>query len=236
MKRVGRSVRDFSSKYWGTERGLTAMLVFLVLALFVGAPFATMGLVGPFLFDALFTLFLLSGVAAVSNRRLLMFAILAIAAVTVVVRWAGYLLPGAAMSIWDDALTILALTILAGLVLIRVFQPGPITSHRIQGAIAVYLLLGLIWMSAYKLLYQVIPGAFRFPEGDLSGLRFDHGLAYFSFVTLTTVGYGDITPAHPLARSLAMAEALVGQLYPAILIGRLVSMELTSRQERRRQK
>ena len=146
------------------------------------------------------------------------------------------LLPVAAIGISDDALTILALSILAVLVLIRVFRAGPITGHRIQGAIAVYLLLGLIWVSAYNLIHQTIPGAFRFPEGELSPLRFKHGLMYFSFVTLTTVGYGDITPAHPLARSLAMAEALVGQLYPAILIGRLVSMELTSRQEGRQQK
>ena len=232
MKRVGRSVRDLSSRYWGTERGLSAMLVFLVLALFVGAPLVAMGVVGPFLFDALFTLFLLSGVAAFSNRRLLMAGILTVVAVTVGVRWAGYVLPGTAMGIWDDVLTILALLILAALVLIQVFSEGPITSHRIQGSIAVYLLLGLMWMSVYRLLYQTIPGAFRFPEGDSSDLRVKSGLAYFSFVTLTTVGYGDITPAHPLARSLAMAEALVGQLYPAILIARLVSMELASRQRK----
>ena len=205
------------------------MLVFLVLALFVGAPLVAMGLTGPFLFDLLFSLFLLSGVAAFSNQRLLMAGILSVVVVTLGVRWAGYLLPGTAMGIWDDVLTILALLILAALVLIQVFREGPITSHRIQGSIAVYLLLGLMWMSAYRLLYQTIPGAFRFPEGDLSDLRIKSGLAYFSFVTLTTVGYGDITPAHPLARSVAMAEALVGQLYPAILIARLVSMELASR-------
>jgi voltage-gated potassium channel Kch len=61
------------------------------------------------------------------------------------------------------------------------------------------------------------------------GTRLTHGLAYYSFVTLTTVGYGDITPVHPVARSLAIAEALVGQLYPAILIARLVAMEIESR-------
>ena len=52
---------------------------------------------------------------------------------------------------------------------------------------------------------------------------------YFSYVTLTTVGYGDITPLYPVARTLAAAEALVGQLYPAILIGRLVSLQIASR-------
>ena len=60
-------------------------------------------------------------------------------------------------------------------------------------------------------------------------------LLYFSFVTLTTVGYGDITPLLPAARSLAISEALVGQLFPAVLIGRLVSMELLSRSRDSRQ-
>jgi hypothetical protein len=57
-------------------------------------------------------------------------------------------------------------------------------------------------------------------------------LIYFSFVTLTTVGYGDMAPIHPLTRSLATLEALVGQLYPAILIARLVSLELHARLDR----
>jgi len=60
-------------------------------------------------------------------------------------------------------------------------------------------------------------------------------LVYFSFVTLTTVGYGDITPVHPIVRSLSNLEALVGQLYPAILIGRLVAMELSARQSNSRE-
>ena len=55
---------------------------------------------------------------------------------------------------------------------------------------------------------------------------------YFSFVTLTTLGYGDTVPVHPVARSLAIAEALVGQLYPAILIGRLVSLQISARDGR----
>ena len=56
-------------------------------------------------------------------------------------------------------------------------------------------------------------------------------LAYFSYVTLTTVGYGDITPVHPTARMLAIGEALVGQLYPAVLIGRLVSLQISARRQ-----
>jgi voltage-gated potassium channel Kch len=73
----------------------------------------------------------------------------------------------------------------------------------------------------YELVGLMAPGAFSF--ADLGGpARPD--FAYFSFVTLTTVGYGDVTPVHPVARSLALVEALTGQLYPAILLARLVSL------------
>jgi Ion channel. len=94
--------------------------------------------------------------------------------------------------------------------------------HRVQGAVAVYLLFGLIWAFAYDFVILHAPQAFHADE-----LTVQHGpltptLIYFSFTTLTTVGYGDITPIHPIARSLAMLEAFVGQLFPAILIARLV--------------
>ncbi len=204
------------------------MLVFLVLAMFVGAPLLATGVTGPFLFELFFSLLLVSGVFAVSGRRLLTLGVSSVALLTLVVRWTGHW-PGSTVGIWDDALSIVSLSILTALVLTQVFRDGPITGYRIQGAIAVYLLLGLIWMSAYALLYRVLPGAFHFAGGPSSSPLLAHGLGYYSFVTLTTVGYGDITPVHPVARSLAMAEALVGQLYPAILIGRLVSMELASR-------
>jgi voltage-gated potassium channel Kch len=84
----------------------------------------------------------------------------------------------------------------------------------------------LIWAFAYGLVILHAPQAFHADE-----LTVQHGpltptLIYFSCATLTTVGYGDITPIHPIARSLAMLEAFVGQLFPAILIARLVAMEL----------
>jgi hypothetical protein len=205
------------------------MLVFLVLALFVGAPLVATDVVGVYLFDLFFSLLLLSGVYAISGRRLLTLGVSLVALLTLVVRWIGHLQPGSTMGIWDNVLSIVSLSTLTALVLTQVFRNGPITSYRIQGAIAVYLLLGLIWTSAYELAYRVLPASLYFQAGAAGGPRLVHGLVYYSFVTLTTVGYGDITPTHPVTRSLAMAEALVGQLYPAILIARLVAMELASR-------
>jgi len=96
-----------------------------------------------------------------------------------------------------------------------------VTAQRVQGAVAAYLLLGLAWAAAYAFVAALAPGAFATARPESTHSR---SYLYFSFVTLTTLGYGDITPVHHAARSLAMLEALTGQLYPAILIARLVTL------------
>jgi hypothetical protein len=109
-----------------------------------------------------------------------------------------------------------------------VFGPGKITSDRIAGAISVYLLMGILWSVAYGLIAEIDPGAF---SGVLSvasdGAGSLRDFAYFSFVTLTTLGYGDALPVNPLARTLAWMEAVFGQLFVAITIARLVSLQIS---------
>ena len=215
---------------WQSDKGLSAMLVFLCLALFVGAPLADAGSAGELAFDVLFSLLLVSGVVFVGKRRALD---------RIRRRPDGRnprpALGGAPVARLGDAaggasrFSIALLLILAALVLVQVFREGPITAYRIQGAIVVYLLVGFAWAAAYELVYRAWPGGFQFAQRGASDLRISHGLLYYSFVTLTTLGYGDITPVHPAARSLATGEALVGQLYPAILIARLVSMRISPR-------
>jgi hypothetical protein len=218
---------------WQTERGLSLMLVFLVLSLFVGAPLVAAGTVGPYLFDVLFSLLMVSGVVAVSQRKILRFTVSALAIATLVVRWWSYGARGTTSLLLGDALSIVSLSVLVAFVLVQVFREGPVTGYRIQGAIVVYLLLGLIFSSAYEIVERAVPDSFSYSSPGAAGsginFRLTHGLVYYSFVTLTTLGYGDITPVHPVARSLAVAEALIGQLYPAILIARLVSLEIESR-------
>jgi len=102
--------------------------------------------------------------------------------------------------------------------------------HRVMGGVAAYLLIGITWAFGYKLLMERRPDAIHFqssiagtPTGEPSRLIF------FSFATLTSVTYGDAYPIHRVARSLATAEALIGQLYPSILIATLVGMALKTR-------
>ena len=208
------------------------MLVFLCLALFVGAPISAIRGRGTFVFDIFFSLLLLSGVVTVARKTLATVATSALTVATLALRWAAETSELSILWPWGQALAILLLAIFTALVLVQVFQEGPITAYRIQGAIVVYLLMGLMWAAAYQLLARTWPAAFSFAQGPPTTAGSDYRMVYYSFITLTTIGYGDITPVHAVARSLAMAEGLVGQLYPAILIARLVSMELETRRRR----
>ena len=91
------------------------------------------------------------------------------------------------------------------------------------------MLFGVLWAHAYHIVAILQPGSFRGPTDGLANLP---GWAYYSYVTLTTVGYGDITPASQVARTLSVGEALAGQLYLAVLIARLVAMEIVFWQQK----
>jgi hypothetical protein len=121
---------------------------------------------------------------------------------------------------------IFALT-LGWIVARAVFGRGRVSYHRIIGAIFLYLLIALAFSSLFIFVGLSIPDAF-------SGIKFEDTpaltstLFYFSFVTLTSTGYGDLYPLHPIARSLCNLETILGQLYPATLLARLVSLETGS--------
>src|SRR6266851_997106 len=108
-----------------------------------------------------------------------------------------------------------------------VFGRGRATYHRILGAIVMYLGIGMIFVSLDIMLVQFVPDAFTHLSTDPFELR--QALTSFSFSTLTTSSFGDILPAHPIARSLANLEAICGQLFPAILLARVVGLHSSMR-------
>ncbi|WOO41972.1 potassium channel family protein [Rubellicoccus peritrichatus] len=106
-----------------------------------------------------------------------------------------------------------------------VLQAPKVTADIIAGSIAVYLLLGITWAAIYTGIDSLIPGSFNVsnpldPKADLTRPDF----LYFSFITLSTLGYGDIVPIKPLARSFAFMEAMVGVIYVAVFVGRIVAL------------
>lgn len=109
----------------------------------------------------------------------------------------------------------------------QVLFSGPIDGNKIVGAICIYMLMGLIWTLAYLGIVQAVPGAFNGLE-QLVWYENFADVAYYSFVTLTTLGYGDISPVVPIARFLVYMEAIVGVFYMAILVASLVGIRLSA--------
>jgi voltage-gated potassium channel Kch len=186
------------------------------------------GVLQPFVFS----LVLVSGISATLRDRRISVLAGVLVAVSLAMRWANHVHPSLALERTDTVSSLGSALVLTALILVGVFRPGTINMHRIQGAIAVYLLLAYAWAFAYKLVALGDPNAFSFPSSELARHQLLPRLTYFSTVTLTTVGYGDITPVSPVARSLASLEAFTGQLFPAILLARLVSLELIHRAQR----
>jgi len=106
-----------------------------------------------------------------------------------------------------------------------VFAPGRITYHRVMGAVLLYLAIGLTFATIYTFVVLFIPGSFQGIEVTDSA-NFLSTMIYLSFGTLSTAGAGDITAMHPIARSITNIEAMVGQLYPATLLARIVTLEI----------
>jgi hypothetical protein len=110
------------------------------------------------------------------------------------------------------------------MVLLKVFEDGRITTHRVVGSIVVYMLFANVWSLIYYFLYLNFPESINIPEVYVKTGVPPSVFLYFSYTTLSTTGYGDVLPVSALARTLAIIEQLVGVLYPVVLIGRLVSL------------
>lgn len=109
----------------------------------------------------------------------------------------------------------------------HVLRARVVSPRLVVAAIGLYLLSGVTWAFGFQAIESFLPGAFVGAEEGAKATASD--LYYLSFVTLTTLGYGEISPVHPLARSVAVLEAAFGQLYLVVLLGRIVSIELSSR-------
>ncbi len=219
--------------FWSTERGLTGLLICTLgylIVLFSLTELSIGRTVGRFFFS----LILVAGVFTMFQQRWLQGLAIVLALANLVLNWVVEIRPEETLIILNAMVGLIFMGFLLPMVGMQVFGEGPATGHRIRGAILIYLLLGVTWALLYQVVVLTIPHAFRLSEGmngsDPDALH--RQFVYFSFITLTTTGYGDITPLHPMARLLTMLEALVGQLYPAITLARLVSLAVMHQKEK----
>jgi hypothetical protein len=205
---------------------LTALTVMLAVLMFVIAPLQAVGVVGAHYFGFAFGLMLVVAVFVVSGSVMALAATLFAFSLVVVATILRLRQPSAIDIYLDASAWLIAGLTLAIVVARAVFAPGKVNFHRIVGAILLYLDIGLIFVALFCLVALLDPSAFTgLPLLSDNLLAIAGNLIYFSFATLTSVGYGDIVPLYPFARSLANID----QLYPATLLARLVTLELEHR-------
>jgi len=211
-------------KWIDSDNSLAALLFFLVVYGFLIYPLAGKdGRTEPIAAWS-FSIVLVLGVLATTKHKAARTGMVVLAALAFTSHWLHYFVREHAVHMISAAASAVFLGVLAWLITARVFRSGGINIYRIYGAVAVYLLLGILWGEFYVMAYLLDPSSFYFDPATQRGEPPISELIYFSFSTLTTLGLGDIVPVGSVTRSMVTFEALVGQLYPAVLLARLVTL------------
>lgn len=182
----------------------------------------------------LFVAVLLSAIFAVSKTRTTEIIALSFAIPAVVLQGLQTWLARDGLAIAGHILGILFLSYAVLLILKFLFAARRVSSDMICASLCLYLLLGVAWSIVYSLLHYLDPTSFAFSfaeEGEIQIMRFGGERTivaiYYSFVTMSTLGYGDIVPISSLARTCAALQAIVGQLYLVVLVARLVGLHIS---------
>ena len=210
--------------------GRFSFLLLSILLMFALRPFLEPFIRISLLSDLFFSLVMLSGIYAVGYKKRDYVLSFATAIPALLLSWTAELLHVPVMRLPAAIFSAVFFALALILILSHVNRQREVTRDVVMGAVCAYFLIGIVWAHVYYLLEGASPGAFSLPR-NLTGdpVHF----IYYSFITLTTVGYGDILPVSNPARSLAVLEAMVGQMYLAVTMARLVAVHIsqTRRQE-----
>jgi len=215
------------------DRLLIVLTILLLLLMFVIAPLQAVGMID-FQILGVFILWGILGSALLISGSPTAFGVLLVALCMNAVAAIHRLQQPSTFDLHLISGSWLIFSVTLGWVVARaVFGPGRVTYHRIVGAVLLYLLISMTFVALFIFVGLIVPKAFTgLTLEDNTALA--SNLIYFSFVTLTSTGYGDIVPMHPVARSLCNLETIIGQLYPATLLARLVTLELEDRRSTKR--
>jgi voltage-gated potassium channel len=208
-----------------------ANLLATLLLLIAIHPFAAGFDWEPLALDVFLTLVVVAAALAVSRSTSLQILAFTFGLPVLGSRWLDHLFPAHELRMFGLATGAAFLGYVFVRVLAHVLRQATVTSETLYAALCVYLLFGLFWGLVFALLEQVSPGSFAFPAAEPSADRIRE-LVYYSVVTLTTVGYGDTTPVTSVAQGFSNLEAVLGQIYLAVLIARLVGLHIAAGEKR----
>lgn len=226
MNRVSSRLRRLRDPQL-SDRLLTTLTILLSLLVFVVAPLQANGVIAGRYFGLIFGFVLIPAAFMLAANWVAAGSMVCAIVLIVIASEMEFRQSTVADAYLDAIAWLIAGITLSAVVARAVFGPGKVTFHRIVGGILLYLTIGLTFVALFGLVTLNVPDAFKGLEVEQGNFAIAGNLIYFNFVTLTTIGYGDIVPLHPYARGLANLEAVIGQLYPATLLARLVTLELT---------
>jgi len=212
------------------KHGFLSLLVGLV-SLIVVYPFSYKLPYANLVLDLFISFILIFSIYSFSHKRLILIISLSLALPAFIISWSKYFFTNPLLSQIEIIFRALFFGYILCVLILGIFRAKRVTTNTIYGSICIYLLMGLTWAFIYTFLELTYPGSFTstLPEFDVNrDLRegITLRLVYYSYVTLTTLGYGDITPVTPPAQLISTLEAITGQLYLAILVARLIGMHL----------
>jgi hypothetical protein len=229
-------IKDLLKKnreFWTHDRSISALLIYLLASLFIWVTFSRNLWMEFIIRDILFNLIIIAGVFAVLTFWRHQIPLIILASITILVRLFSSAFPFAWLEIFTNSSSLIFFIVLVWLQLQHVFKAGPINFYRVQAAIVIYILIGFIWAFVYNLIFLFNPESFDFLNRPIAPdlqHTYSHFL-YFSFITLTTLGFGDIVPVADVARSFVVFEGMIGMLYPVVMIARLVSLEVEHKKQ-----
>jgi ion channel len=207
-----------------TGHGPCTYLLLSLLGLILFFPYATGGILGRILLAVLYSLVLIGGAYAIGrNRRTLIIGV-GLAVLGVALQWTALVTDIAALFRLSGIVYVVFLVLTIGQVGRYILKKGPVTADKLHGALAGYIMIAFVWAFIYALIESFTPGSFSFQNVDPNDPHALYRLLYFSFTTLTTVGYGDITPVTEQARSFVMIEEFAGVFFVGVLIARLAGL------------
>ncbi len=216
--------------------GRYSSLLITLLLLMLLEPISESSEIFKYLLELLFIFVLLAGLKAIDIKKSLFTFEIALLIISLALGFVGMSLENPTMFAISLAGRILFMALVAFTILFDLFRGKTVTGDTLAGAVCVYLMIALIWGFIFLLIEFLVPGSFSFTQGharlQLWLSREFFPFFYFSLVTMTTVGYGDMAPLTTPAQSFSALEALIGQIYLTILVARLVGMYLVHQQDK----
>ena len=200
------------------------ILLVSLMGLMVISPMSEEFIILKLLLDVFVTLVFISCIYAVSNKKIVVCISFALALPMFISMWVPVSAKISSLTLTGDLFGIFFMAFIVFEILSFIFKERDVSPNIIYASIVAYLLLAVMWAFIYKVIETLQPGSFSASQKIVGEGR--SLFSYYSFVTITTLGYGDITPIKGAARAFSMLEAVIGQIYLVVLVARLVGMNI----------